>query len=339
MNYQTIYNILIERCKQRKNLPEVYVELHHIIPQSIGGTNDKTNLVELTLREHYFAHELLVRIYPECNQLKYALWMMTITTISALHNDGSYRCIRLNDLSTYDKQISISCNQYEYAKQQYINGKLTKTYSTQERKNVSNGTIKGMKSKNTILNCAKGSKGTKWYYNKETGKSYKWHIGDKDIDLTIYSWGRGKNSSESNKRVSIGHQYPKKWYKLKDTELVTMFPDDAIIPGSLDNWIILSKKNNQMMKKCYIENLLYPIIKNFNFKTNFKYDRCICIYQNKRLGLHKNRICPAVYELLRLHGILSKEKFLNTNNIEDILIKNIDKIIKLNKTQLTFKEL
>ena len=39
------------------------IETHHIIMRSLGGSNDKSNLVNLTLREHYIIHELLVKIY------------------------------------------------------------------------------------------------------------------------------------------------------------------------------------------------------------------------------------------------------------------------------------
>ena len=36
-----------------------YKETHHIIPRSFGGDNIKSNLVQLTAREHYIAHALL----------------------------------------------------------------------------------------------------------------------------------------------------------------------------------------------------------------------------------------------------------------------------------------
>jgi hypothetical protein len=61
MNYQKIYNSIIERAKSR--LAEGYTESHHIIPRSIGGSNDHGNLVNLTAREHFIAHLLLAKIY------------------------------------------------------------------------------------------------------------------------------------------------------------------------------------------------------------------------------------------------------------------------------------
>ena len=63
MNYQRIYNNLIN--KRISSTPEGYVERHHIIPKSIGGSNDSDNLVALTAREHFIAHLLLSKMFPE----------------------------------------------------------------------------------------------------------------------------------------------------------------------------------------------------------------------------------------------------------------------------------
>ena len=74
MNYQAIYNSLIERGKHRTL--EGYSEKHHIIPRCMGGNNDSENLVKLTAREHFIAHRLLVKIHPEIHGLKNAVWRM-----------------------------------------------------------------------------------------------------------------------------------------------------------------------------------------------------------------------------------------------------------------------
>jgi hypothetical protein len=62
MNYQNVYNLLIEKAKTR-TLENVYVEKHHIIPQSMGGTNDVANIIKLTAKEHFVAHHLLWKIH------------------------------------------------------------------------------------------------------------------------------------------------------------------------------------------------------------------------------------------------------------------------------------
>jgi len=38
-----------------------YAEVHHIVPRSLGGSDDADNLIKLTARQHYIAHWMLAR--------------------------------------------------------------------------------------------------------------------------------------------------------------------------------------------------------------------------------------------------------------------------------------
>lgn len=60
MDYKVAYDRLIRRA--RHNYPFGTSERHHILPRSMGGTDDLDNLVRLGPREHYLAHLLLFRI-------------------------------------------------------------------------------------------------------------------------------------------------------------------------------------------------------------------------------------------------------------------------------------
>lgn len=76
MNYQRIYNQIVERAQNRKL--DGYKERHHVIPKCLGGSNDKSNLVDLTAKEHFLCHKLLCEIHPNNHKLLYALWLMAI---------------------------------------------------------------------------------------------------------------------------------------------------------------------------------------------------------------------------------------------------------------------
>ena len=77
MNYEIIYAKLIERGrlrqldKTRDLLKEElgYIDRHHIVPKCINGDDHKDNLVYLTAEEHFVAHQLLVKIYPDNEKL------------------------------------------------------------------------------------------------------------------------------------------------------------------------------------------------------------------------------------------------------------------------------
>ena len=56
--YSKWYNNLIHKAQLRGSI-QGYKETHHIIPRSFGGNNIKSNVVQLTAREHYIAHALL----------------------------------------------------------------------------------------------------------------------------------------------------------------------------------------------------------------------------------------------------------------------------------------
>ena len=81
MNYQSVYNNIINNAKGRVKHPGL--ERHHIVPRSCGGTNDKENLVFLSTKEHFICHLLLIKIYHNQPVFKkkmiYALWWMAKT--------------------------------------------------------------------------------------------------------------------------------------------------------------------------------------------------------------------------------------------------------------------
>lgn len=75
MNYRSIYANLIARASVR-DVP-IPSERHHIVPRCCGGSNDRSNIVRLSPREHFFCHFLLVKMHPEVDGLKLAVALMS----------------------------------------------------------------------------------------------------------------------------------------------------------------------------------------------------------------------------------------------------------------------
>ena len=69
---------------------QCYKERHHIVPRCMGGSDDPSNIVELTAREHFIVHKLLYEIYPENSSIFYAYKMMAIMKNSK-DNERNYR--------------------------------------------------------------------------------------------------------------------------------------------------------------------------------------------------------------------------------------------------------
>ena len=62
MNYSLAYQRLIANAKARV-CPNGYVERHHILPKALGGSDDSSNLIALTAKEHFVAHMLLAKMH------------------------------------------------------------------------------------------------------------------------------------------------------------------------------------------------------------------------------------------------------------------------------------
>ena len=61
MDYNQLYASITNNAKNR--ILTGYKEGHHIIPLSLGGLDVKDNIVDLTAREHFLCHWLLVKIH------------------------------------------------------------------------------------------------------------------------------------------------------------------------------------------------------------------------------------------------------------------------------------
>lgn len=58
--YKATYDRLMARAHGRSYVKGIH-ENHHIVPKSLGGSNEKSNIVPLTYREHFLAHWLLTK--------------------------------------------------------------------------------------------------------------------------------------------------------------------------------------------------------------------------------------------------------------------------------------
>jgi len=106
--YSRWYDALMWKAQNRTI--EGYVETHHIIPRSFGGSNSKVNLVKLTAREHYIAHALLWKMkFPGVYGSKMAFAFNTfinkmVTEVRSIHHTYT---ISSRVYETFRKQYSV----------------------------------------------------------------------------------------------------------------------------------------------------------------------------------------------------------------------------------------
>jgi hypothetical protein len=160
MNYEKIYNQIIERAKNRTL--EGYCEKHHIIPKCMNGTNNMDNIVKLTAREHFLTHWLLHEMYPNNTDLRYSFWSMCRS-------------------SDNQKRYRPSSRIYEYAKHQML--EVWQKFKPSE---------------NQINSIKERLIGTKWYH-KLDGTNLRTFSNDERIKLEGWILGRFNGHEISSK--------------------------------------------------------------------------------------------------------------------------------------------
>jgi len=105
--YTTCYFSLIKKYDKTSDVSE----RHHIIPKSLGGANDESNIAHLPLRVHFIAHKLLIRMTAGKSQQKmwYALFQMMNRRICHFSSrDYANARIRVSHYMTCDNPMKRS---------------------------------------------------------------------------------------------------------------------------------------------------------------------------------------------------------------------------------------
>lgn len=161
MDYEKIYFNIIEnsRRKERSKNDSVYYEKHHIVPLSLGGSNDKNNLVLLTAKEHFLCHLLLTKIYKHKDKKSYIKMVRAFVIMSTTENK-SQKGKRILNSKSYEK-----LKLFIYGP----NGILTGENSTFFGKTHSENTKNKIRERQTKNNSMKGKK--PWNYGLTTETS------------------------------------------------------------------------------------------------------------------------------------------------------------------------
>ena len=100
MNYKNIYNNITKNPKSQLGI----TERHHIVPRSMGGTDEIDNIIEVSPRVHYLLHLLLYKMTSGNDKKKmwYAVWNMS--NQGKIKTGSMYQFIR-EDCSKKQKEI------------------------------------------------------------------------------------------------------------------------------------------------------------------------------------------------------------------------------------------
>jgi hypothetical protein len=196
MNYEKHYNNLIETRKNRPLIDGEYYENHHIIPRSMGGTNDKENLIKLTAREHFIAHWLLWRIHR--NHVMARAFFLMASGISSTGKRMVYSSIAYSE-AKHAKSLAVSALNRIIKK-----GHIKSEETLKKISDALKGKSKSEEHKKKIGDALKGKNKSEEHKKKlsEAFKGYDWssyHERNKSISE--------KNSGDNNGRSLSVNQY------------------------------------------------------------------------------------------------------------------------------------
>lgn len=150
MNYERIYHSIINNRLNNPVLNE-YTECHHILPRSLGGLNNKSNLVNLLAREHFICHLLLTKMYKEgsvewVKMMKAFEYMYSHSTEQQRYSDNKWYEYLKTNFSKAQSIAQSGKNNSMYGTSWICNYKLNKTIKVKQdelQEYLDNGWIKG----------------------------------------------------------------------------------------------------------------------------------------------------------------------------------------------------
>ncbi len=241
MDYKKHYELLISSRKDRKIIKGEYYETHHIVPKSMGGSNDVNNLIKLTAKEHFIAHWLLWRIYKN-KEMAFAFHLLvhnnknhTITS-SRVYEECKLarRPFIIENNQKYHKGKELSKEQKEKISEIFKNLKRTKTHCDKISKSLTGKPKSDSHRKNL----------------SESLKNYDWaDYTDRNHKISV------SNSGKNNGRSKLIHM------KNLDGEIIMVFETmkDALNYVNTEMGVEISKTT--FWRKCKKENR----IENFYF--------------------------------------------------------------------------
>ena len=223
MNYRHIYCKIISYAKsQNRNKSDGnYYERHHILPKSLfpNWRLRKQNIVLLTPREHFFCHQLLIKIYP-CNEMIYAYFLMS-------HN-GKYKVLsrdyeRSKIMMAEIKKQYVFTNEHKTKISNALKGRKI-TWDTSHEFTMTEEIRQNMKKA-----AQERAKSVEWRKKiSETSKGRYWS----DEQKRKASESHKNLSDETRQRLSVDSS-SKRWYNNGVNETFSRECPEDWVPGRL----------------------------------------------------------------------------------------------------------
>jgi hypothetical protein len=153
-----------------------YAEVHHIVPRSLGGSDDAGNLIRLTARQHYVAHWMLARAIG--GSASRSFFMMSNLGKYGRVNSATYEIARKEYGEKVKEQMALRPNVPAFTpehREKLRQAKLGRKLSEETKQKIADANRKRKTSDETkrkISEAKRGiaTRGTGWKHSEETKK-------------------------------------------------------------------------------------------------------------------------------------------------------------------------
>ena len=189
------YYKFIENLKNQ--IVEGYVEVHHIIPVSLGGTNNPTNLIKLTSRQHFIAHWILAK----------ALGGLAARAFFMMSNLGKYG--KVNSV-VYE---NARCEYSKLVSEQMRIKPIVRVFTEEYRAKLSKakkGRKLSLETRKKISDCQRGAKSSE-ETRKKISESKKGKIGNDPRHIKITWDNKTQTRAEWEREFGLRRSQLRDW--------------------------------------------------------------------------------------------------------------------------------
>lgn len=245
VDYQKLYNDLISYRKLNPIVEsDIYLENHHIIPKCIGGSDDPSNMLLLTGSEHFTAHLLLSKMYPENKKLSTAIFLMSKNPRTGAHDLTSeeYEMLRVAH-SRYMSEITTGVKKSPEHVEKIASGKRGKKLTREHVDKIASsrdGYVHSEETRNKISRAHKGRVKTAEHLNKilESREGFK-HSEETKKLMSLKQKGsiRGNEARENIRRGNCSEYL-----------IISPSGEEFIVDNGLEDWCADRMLSLQMLR-------------------------------------------------------------------------------------------
>lgn len=228
--YLNRYNKFMNALKNQ--VVEGYTEKHHIIPRSHGGTNDESNIIRLTPRQHYVAHWMLWKAYGKEMTTAFN-YMNGIKRYGKRLNSKTFEILKIEEIQRQKNKVFSE----ETRKKMSLAAKARPPASAETNRKIVEARKGYTHSEETRRKLSKSHTGKKWSQSSIEKRLKTYYA-----NLTPHKW-MNKDGVRMKVKVEDVNKYLQLGYSLGTGHVITQEYRNKLSAGTKKAWQKIKQNN------------------------------------------------------------------------------------------------